>query len=112
LDHGTGPDPGQLDAVWADRGLVPRAVEEALRWETPLLTVARTATEEMEVGGVRIPPGGFVAVLLGAANRDPGRYPDPDVFDIFREDKQHISFGDGAHSAWACTWPGWRCGCC
>jgi cytochrome P450 len=58
---------------------------------------AVAATEEVQLGGVRIPSGGFVAISLGAANRDPGRYPDPDAFDIFREDKQHISFGDGAH---------------
>jgi cytochrome P450 len=89
--------PDQLNAVRADRNLVAQAIEEALRWETPLLTIARTATEEVELGGVRIPPGGFVAVSLGAANRDPERYPDPDAFDIFREDKQHMSFGDGAH---------------
>jgi cytochrome P450 len=90
-------DPAQLDAVRADRGLVSQAIEEALRWETPLLTVARTATQDVELGGVSIPEGGFVAVSLGAANRDPRRYPDPDSFDILREDKQHISFGDGAH---------------
>lgn len=89
--------PGTLDAVRADRGLVPQAIEEALRWETPALTVARVATQDVELGGVRIPSGGYVAVSLGAANRDPGRYPDPDAFDIFREDKQHLSFGDGAH---------------
>jgi cytochrome P450 len=90
--------PGQLAAVRADRDLVPQAIEEALRWETPLLTIARTATQDVELGGVRIPPGGFVAVSLGAANRDPRRYAEPDAFDIFREDKQHISFGDGAHT--------------
>src|SRR6202007_1774351 len=90
-------DPAQLEAVRADRDLVPQAIEEALRWETPLLTVARTATEDLSLGGLAIPAGGFVAVSLGAANRDPGRYPDPDAFDVFREDKQHLSFGDGAH---------------
>ena len=89
--------PDQLDAVRADRDLVPQAIEEALRWETPALTVARTAAEEVELGGVRIPAGGFVAISLGAANRDPGRYVLPDVFDVFREGKQHLSFGDGAH---------------
>ena len=89
--------PSQLDAVRADRDLVPQAIEEALRWETPALTVARTARQDTELGGVPIPAGGLVAVSLGAANRDPGRYPDPDAFDIFREDKQHLSFGDGAH---------------
>ena len=89
--------PDQLEAVRADRDLVPQAIEEALRWETPLLTVARTATQDVELGGVRIPAGGFVAVSLGAANRDPARYVLPDAFDVFREDKRHVSFGDGAH---------------
>ncbi len=89
--------PDQLDAVRADRDLIPQAIEEALRWETPLLTVARTATEDVELGGVHIPSGSLVAVSLGAANRDPQRYPDPDAFDVFRADKQHMSFGDGAH---------------
>jgi cytochrome P450 len=90
-------NPDQLHAVRADRDLVPQVIEEALRWETPLLTVARTAAEDMELGGVRIPAGGFVAISLGAANRDPARYSNPDAFDIYRKDKQHISFGDGAH---------------
>ena len=89
--------PEQLDAVRADRGLVPQAIEEALRWETPSLTVARTATQDVELGGVRIPAGAFVTVSLGAANRDPERYLLPDAFDIFRVDRQHVSFGDGAH---------------
>ena len=89
--------PSFLDAVRGDRGLVPAAIEEALRWETPLLTVARTATQDVVLGGVLIPAGSFVAVSLGAANRDPGRYPSPSDFDLFREDKAHLSFGDGAH---------------
>lgn len=89
--------PDQLEAVRADRDLLPRAIEEALRWETPLLTVARSATEEVELGGVRIPAGGFVAVSLGAANRDPARYADPDAFDVTREGGQAISFGAGIH---------------
>ena len=90
-------NPDQLHAVRADRDLMPQVIEEALRWETPLLTVARTAAEDVELGGVRIPAGGFVAISLGAANRDPARYSNPDAFDIYRQDKQHISFGDGAH---------------
>jgi len=89
--------PDVLDAVRADRDLVPQAIEEALRWETPLLTIARLATEEVELGGVCVPAGSFVAVALGAANRDPKRYAEPDTFDIFREPTPHISFGDGAH---------------
>jgi cytochrome P450 len=87
----------QLDAVRADRSLLPQAIEEALRWEPPLLNISREAAEDTEIGGVAIPKGAFVAVSLGAANRDPRRYPDPDAFDIFRDPKQHISFGDGPH---------------
>jgi cytochrome P450 len=89
--------PGQLHAVRADRHLIPQVIEETLRWETPLLTVARTATEDTDLGGVHIPRGGFAAVSLGAANRDPAWHPDPDTFDIFRQDRQHLSFGDGSH---------------
>jgi cytochrome P450 len=87
----------QLAAVRADRGLLPQAIEEALRWEPPLLHVVRQATRDLELGGVPIPEGAFVTASLGAANRDPRRYPDPDAFDIFREPGQHISFGDGPH---------------
>jgi cytochrome P450 len=89
--------PGQLDAVRDERGLVPQAIEEALRWETPVLTITRMAAEDTELGGVPIPEGAVIAVSLGGANRDPVRYPDPDTFDIFREPAQHISFGDGPH---------------
>ena len=89
--------PGQLDAVRANRGLVPHAIEEALRWETPLLTITRMAAEDLELGGVPIPKGALIAVSLGAANRDPGRYRTPGAFDIFRDPKQHMSFGHGPH---------------
>jgi cytochrome P450 len=90
-------DPAQLAAVRADRRLVPQAIEEALRWETPLLTVARLATEDVQLGGVRIPAGSFVAVSLGAANRDPRRYADPDAFDVMRPGEQALTFGSGIH---------------
>jgi hypothetical protein len=98
-EQGAAPDfqlrfPGLLGAGEAFVGKRSRRRFES---ETPALTVARTATRDTELGGVRIPAGALMAVSLGAANRDPGRYPDPDAFDIFREDKQHISFGDGAH---------------
>lgn len=88
---------GQLEAVRADRGLVPQAIEEGLRWEAPLLNVSRMATEDLELGGVSIPKGALISLSLGAANRDPARYRDPDAFDIFRDPGQHVSFGDGPH---------------
>ncbi len=90
--------PEQLDAVRDDRNLVPQAIEEALRFETPLLNITRLARRDTTVGGVPIPAGSTVMVMLAAANRDETRYPDPDRFDIFRADpKPHISFGHGPH---------------
>lgn len=87
----------QLDAVRAERALLPQAIEEAVRWEPPLLTITRVATRDAELGGVPIPAGSSVMPMLGAANRQEGRYPDPDRFDIFRPARAHIGFGHGVH---------------
>jgi cytochrome P450 len=89
--------PEQLDAVRADRSLIPRAMEEGLRWETPLTGIGRLCTEDTEVCGVRIPKGTMVQVSLGSANRDDTRWPDPDAFDVFRPPKQHMAFAFGPH---------------
>ena len=89
--------PEQLDAVRQDRSLVPQAIEELLRWEPPLLLTSRVTTRDTEIGGVAIPAGSSVTPMLGSANRDEARYADPDRFDIFRDPKQHISFGHGPH---------------
>ena len=90
--------PDQLDAVRRDRSLVPQAVEEAIRFETPLLNITRMATKDTEVGGVAVPAGSTLLLMNAAANRDDQRYPDPERFDIFRRDpKPHISFGSGPH---------------
>jgi cytochrome P450 len=91
--------PDQLDAVRADRELIPQAIEEALRLETPLLNITRLATTDTEVGGVTIPAGSTVMLMLAAANRDEDRFDEPDRFDIFRESpKPHMSFGHGPHA--------------
>jgi len=90
-------NPEQLDAVRSDRSLIPQAIEEAVRWEPPLLTITRVATRDTELAGVPIPAGSAVMPMLGAANRDEDRYPAPDRFDIFRSPKPHISFGHGVH---------------
>ena len=89
--------PDQLDAVRADRSLIPQAIEEGLRWEAPLLGIVRVCTRDTEVCGVPIPEGTVVGVHIGAANRDGTRYRDPDEFDIFRDPKQHVAFGFGPH---------------
>jgi cytochrome P450 len=90
-------NPDQLDAVRADRPLLPQAIEEAVRWEPPLLTITRVATRDTELAGVPIPAGSSVMPVLGAANRQDDRYPDPDRFDIFRSARAHIGFGHGVH---------------
>jgi len=89
--------PDQLDAVRADRALLPQAIEEGLRWEPPLHGIARVATADTELGGVSIKAGAVLSIAIGAANRDETRYPEPDRFDIFRDPQQHIAFGFGPH---------------
>lgn len=87
----------QLEAVRADRSLVPQAIEEGIRWETPLLNFVRQAVVDVEVDGTLIPAGSVVMVNLGSANHDETRWPEPQRFDIFRERKPHVGFGHGAH---------------
>ena len=87
----------QLDAIRADRSLIPQAIEEAVRWEAPLLTITRVAAHDTQLGGIDIPAGSSVMPMLGAANRQDDRYPDPDRFDIFRAARTPISWGHGAH---------------
>jgi cytochrome P450 len=89
--------PELLDAVRIDRSLIPQAIEEAVRWEAPLLTITRVVTRDTELAGVPIPAGSTVMPMLGAANRDEDRYPDPDRFDIFRSAESHTSWGNGVH---------------
>jgi cytochrome P450 len=89
--------PEQLEAVRADRNLIPAAIEEGLRYETPVLLTPRVTTTETSIGGVELPAGTVVAAMLGSANRDPDAYESPEVFDIFRDPRQHVSFGTGPH---------------
>src|SRR4051812_21778376 len=89
--------PDQLDAVSDDRSLLPQAIEEGLRWEPPLLTIMRTATQDTTVCGVNIPEGAVLVVNMGAANHDETRWDDPEVFDIFRPAGAHIAFASGPH---------------
>ncbi|WP_319430162.1 cytochrome P450 [Mycobacterium sp. RTGN5] len=90
--------PEQLAAVQADRDLVRPAIEEGLRYETPLTTVQRFATEDSEVEDLAIPAGSVVDVCIGSANRDERRWDKPEEFDIFRKHMPHISFAAGEHT--------------
>ena len=89
--------PDQLDAVRTDRNLLPQAIEEGIRWETPLLNFMREVTCDTELGGVPIPKGATMMLSLGSANHDENRWDEPEEFDIFRERKPHIGFAHGAH---------------
>ena len=89
--------PEQMEAVRADRSLVPAAVDEALRWEAPVQFAARRANVDTEVAGVAIPAGSGVTSVLGSANRDDARFSDPDRYDITRPRQSHVAFGEGPH---------------
>jgi len=89
--------PEQLARVQADPALVPNAVEELLRYDSPVQRTARITTEEVDLAGHHITKGAMVVVALGAANRDPAQFADPDRLDVTRRDVRHISFGFGIH---------------
>ncbi|MEX0682487.1 MAG: cytochrome P450 [Dehalococcoidia bacterium] len=89
--------PEELAKFRADPDLAPRVVEEILRFDPPVQFDGRMATEPVEVGGVRIETGEFVMMLLGAANRDPAQWENPDTFDITRGGEGHMAFGYGIH---------------
>src|SRR6185437_5417701 len=90
-------NPGEFAALRADPAKARAAFEEALRLETPVQTFFRTTTREVEIGAVTIPEGEKVLMLLGAANRDPRKWPDPDHYDIDRPTSGHVAFGAGVH---------------
>jgi cytochrome P450 len=90
-------NPDQLARLRADRSLLPRAVEELLRYDSPVQIAARTNYEDLSLGGREIPRGSLVLALLGAANRDPSRFKDPDRLDVGRDEGPPMSFGGGIH---------------
>ena len=89
--------PDQLDALRADRALMPKAIEEGLRWEPPLTTIVRTATRDTVVDGVDVPAGAVVITNMGSANHDEKYWERSEEFDIHREQRQHLAFAFGPH---------------
>jgi cytochrome P450 len=89
--------PDQLKRLRDEPTLMPSAVEELLRFESPSQHTARLAPDDVELGGRRIGKRQAVIAVMGAANRDPERFPDPDRLDLGREDNRHLAFGWGAH---------------
>jgi len=90
-------DRRQLDALYVDRSLYAQSFEEVLRWEPPVTLILRRTTRATELAGVPIDEGADVALMIGAANRDERKYADPDRYDMFREQRQHVGFGFGVH---------------
>lgn len=89
--------PEQLEAVRKDRNLITRVIEEGLRWGAPITAIDRITTRDVEICGTSIPAGSCLRVCIAAANRDSRIWSNPHHFDIFRESKRHIAFGNGAH---------------
>jgi len=91
-------NPDQLDAVRADRTLVPQAVEEALRWDGPVLSSSRMTTTDTVLDGVPLPADAYLDLMYGAANHDPAEFDSPEQFDIFRPRHRHFGFAFGVHN--------------
>jgi cytochrome P450 len=90
-------NPEQLEKLRANPELVPSAVEELLRYESPSQQTARLAPHDVELGGRLIRKRQAVIAVMAAANRDPERFPDPDTLNIERQDNRHLAFGYAAH---------------
>jgi len=90
--------PAAWEALLADRSLVRGAVEEVLRFESPIPRQPRLMVKETELGGKLLRPGEVVYQMINAANRDPERFDEPDNFDILRSPNRHIAFGQGRHA--------------
>jgi cytochrome P450 len=90
-------NPDQLHRLRADRSLLPTAIEELMRYDSPLQLFERTASEDVEIGGITVEAGRKIAALLGSANHDPAVFAEPETLDVGRAENPHISFGAGVH---------------
>jgi cytochrome P450 len=90
-------NPEAFEKLRSNPEIAASAVEELLRYESPVQHTARIAPAEVELGGKTIRKGSRVVAVLAAANRDPNRFPDPDRLDLLRQDNRHVAFGWGAH---------------
>src|SRR5579885_1389226 len=90
-------NPDQMEELRANPGLIPGAVEELLRYVSPVHTLARRTTQEVTIRGVTIPENNSIYLLVGAANRDPEKFPDPERLDIHRNPTRTLGFGHGIH---------------
>lgn len=92
-----GRNPEQMELLRGNTEMTPRAIEEILRYDGPVQSTSRTSNVEVNLGGTVIPAETGCFIILAAANRDPARFPDPNRFDITREPRDHVAFGEGIH---------------
>jgi len=90
-------NPDQWELLRSDPTLIPGAIDEVLRIETPIRAFARSVTQDHEIDGVRLPAGSRAVIIYASANRDADKYADPDRFDIRRDASDHLAFGAGSH---------------
>ncbi len=95
--------PDQLEKLKQEPMLIQSAVEELLRYDSPVQVTVRTAMEEVEIGNKTIQKGQQVFVCLGAAHRDPTQFPEPNRFDITRQKNRHLAFSYGIHACLGAT---------
>jgi cytochrome P450 len=89
--------PADLARISRENVLIPQLIEEMLRYDSPVQIVFRRTTEAVELSGRTIPPNAVVFILIGSANRDERKFPDPDRFDLSRDSSEHLAFGFGTH---------------
>ena len=95
--------PQQFEWLKQNPQMVPQALEELLRFDSPVQLTARIADEEITIGNVKIKPGEEIFLCLGAANRDPEQFPEPDTLNFNRPSNPHLAFGDGIHRCLGAT---------
>ena len=91
-------NPAELARLRSDPALIASAVEEMLRYEGPIQLNNRRLVQPMDLGGKQLPAGTFITIAIGAANRDPAQFPQPERFDVGRNPNRHVAFGQGAHA--------------
>ena len=92
-----GRNPDQLDALKHNPAMLPRAIEEMLRYDGPVQATVRFTNQPVQLGGTELPAKAFALMIVAAANRDPAQFKDPEKFDITRDPNDHVAFGEGIH---------------
>ncbi|HZC47024.1 MAG TPA: cytochrome P450, partial [Candidatus Acidoferrum sp.] len=92
-----GRHPDQFDELKRNPAMLPRAIEEMLRYDGPVQSTVRFTNQPVQLGGTEIPAKSFALMIVAAADRDPAQFKDPEKFDITRDPNEHVAFGEGIH---------------